>query len=879
MRTLKKTLCVVLALAMMVGLCAVGASAAKVKDYPDADKITSKEAVNLLTALGVVEGFEDGTFRGDKSLTRAEGAKIVALLLGAKVDGLKSTFTDMSGHWADAYVAYCEGIGIIAGYGDGRFGPNDPLTYAHFAKMLLVALGYDAAREELVGAKWEIGVAKLVNQVNLAAQVADFDYNANINRNDAAQMGFNALLTPMVGYNGNGIAVADGNLATPREYLGNKAYDYRADFPNGDNDKVWNGTQWIDADPGNHTDGLMEMIENFFPNYKVIRDEDAYGFNSDIWFLATDRSDNTYKESKELFSAVTDVIMATYTTNVSFVSLDTLFKDAQFTNAMSGEEELDIIENGHYAGVLAGKPTRGNTTPGALAAYPGATVYLVDTAGLDGFGDTLIVKYPLLAKVSAITAAADSPTKARQIDLKVFYGDAHAQATTTVTFETETFAKGDFALVYPDVTIAQFKAKVAAAEAIDLIEVTSVQATVGTLTKVGTSTLPFNAGDTSTLTVDGTVYSVGAATFAAMGPEADVVYTDDTAKYGLNKEITLYLSNGFVLGVDTKAVPYEDYVFVVAVSKSATADMFTGDYTYTIGYVKQDGTTAKVTSTRDPGAIAENWCIMIPSGDTASFTAAKDEVQEKNVAIPGLKSDTPILDAGGLVVTNSKTNFVIRSGGNATTKTPITFKAYAGLASVPTFKGKDGQVWALKDSLGNSVAVFVDFLGKDADGNLAGALYFLSATQNGVIKDGTKTYYTFQTMNSKGEYEDVKLTAAALAKLTGTGLWIPTKDANGVITDLTAIDNTVPAMATYLLNAGAKGVDIKAGAGNITAGGAVYVVDADVAIYMYAAGQAAPRKLDLEDLNGKYGDIALVAAPNTTKVTTIYFVPQTKPAV
>ena len=101
MRTLKKTLCLVLCLAMMVGLCAMGASAVTIDDYKDKDKIQYEEAVTLLSALGVLEGYPDKTFKPEGELNRAEGAAIMTRLLTKSTPTGTSSFTDMGDYgWA-----------------------------------------------------------------------------------------------------------------------------------------------------------------------------------------------------------------------------------------------------------------------------------------------------------------------------------------------------------------------------------------------------------------------------------------------------------------------------------------------------------------------------------------------------------------------------------------------------------------------------------------------------------------------------------------------------------------------------------------------------------------------------------------------------------
>ena len=117
MRTLKKALCVVLCLVMMAGLCVIGTSAA----FTDADKINYKEAVDVLSGIGVINGMGDGTFAPQGTLTRAQACKIIVYLL--KEEDLKGTcnFADCKGHWAANEIAICEAKGIVAGYGNGNF--------------------------------------------------------------------------------------------------------------------------------------------------------------------------------------------------------------------------------------------------------------------------------------------------------------------------------------------------------------------------------------------------------------------------------------------------------------------------------------------------------------------------------------------------------------------------------------------------------------------------------------------------------------------------------------------------------------------------------------------------------------------------------------
>ncbi|MGI6727171.1 MAG: S-layer homology domain-containing protein [Anaerovoracaceae bacterium] len=109
-----------------------------------------EDAVNVLTELGVVQGYPDGTYKPDKVVTRAEMAVIVVSALGLEDYAVGTAkFSDMAGHWSNGYVAYATSLGIIAGYPDGTFKPDKTVSYDEAATMLVAALGYNA--DSLVG--------------------------------------------------------------------------------------------------------------------------------------------------------------------------------------------------------------------------------------------------------------------------------------------------------------------------------------------------------------------------------------------------------------------------------------------------------------------------------------------------------------------------------------------------------------------------------------------------------------------------------------------------------------------------------------------------------------------------------------------------------
>ena len=208
MRNLKRMLSLAMAAVMLVGMMVVGASAATTTNFPDRDKIEHKDAVNTLVSLGVILGKDDGTFDPEGIVTRAEMAKMICVALnGGRDPNLSSTtstsYPDTVGNWASGYIEYCTNLGIVAGDNTGNFNPSKTVTGTEAAKMLLVAIGYQAEAEGFVGAKWAAMVDLAANDKDLYSDLADLQPSEGLSRDAAAQMVYNAINAQMVEYNYN----------------------------------------------------------------------------------------------------------------------------------------------------------------------------------------------------------------------------------------------------------------------------------------------------------------------------------------------------------------------------------------------------------------------------------------------------------------------------------------------------------------------------------------------------------------------------------------------------------------------------------------------------------------------------------------------------
>lgn len=200
MSTLKKLLAITLALAMVLSVSAF-AGMYSAKTYKDAAKINGdcEEAVELMYALDIMSGNNNGEFMPEKTITRAEVAKMIFVILNyGKTDasawiGAKMFDDVVAGSWYEGYVNYCAAMGIVAGYGNGKFGPADVVTGSQVAKMLLTAIGYKAADRGYVGANWESAVLTDAAVIGLM-EGYNYNVNAAAPRQWVAVMFANALL-------------------------------------------------------------------------------------------------------------------------------------------------------------------------------------------------------------------------------------------------------------------------------------------------------------------------------------------------------------------------------------------------------------------------------------------------------------------------------------------------------------------------------------------------------------------------------------------------------------------------------------------------------------------------------------------------------------
>ena len=195
MRNLKRALSLALASVMLLGMMVVGSSAKGIDDFTDKAEIVNQDAVAVTSAIGMFEGYEDGSFGPENVVTRAEMAVIICTMLygaGVNVNQFAETnvFTDVPA-WAEGYVNLCSSLGIVAGVGDGKFDPNATVTTAQAVLMLCRALGYFQSAADF-GNDWMLAATAKGTALGLYGDLK-LTANAGLTRDNVAELVFNAL--------------------------------------------------------------------------------------------------------------------------------------------------------------------------------------------------------------------------------------------------------------------------------------------------------------------------------------------------------------------------------------------------------------------------------------------------------------------------------------------------------------------------------------------------------------------------------------------------------------------------------------------------------------------------------------------------------------
>ena len=332
---------------MMLSVMVVGAGAA----FSDQSKIKNTEAVDACTALNIIGGYPDGSFKPEGNITRAEVTKMICVALnGGKNPAVSTnttpTFSDVRNNanaaWAEGYIESCAAQGIVSGVGGGKFAPNGNVTGVQLAKMLLVSLGYKSENEGFTGNAWATNVNVRAAQKGLYDGLEAMDTNAAITRDNAAQMVWNALQAYEVEYKTTLVTDSKGQL-TSQITVQDKVVGSNNDKITLLEDKY---EAWTDVGTLSNIDGekltiTMNAADVSASDY-VNKDKNDKATTGDVTFsdLDQDYSALLGQKVKVLFkNGKTNDVIGVYATDDNNVLINTT---ASALDTVSGETKIKV---------------------------------------------------------------------------------------------------------------------------------------------------------------------------------------------------------------------------------------------------------------------------------------------------------------------------------------------------------------------------------------------------------------------------------------------------------------------------------------------------------------------------------------------------------
>ena len=741
---MKKLLALVLALVMSMSLVTISNA-----DFKDADKIDYNEAVDVMNAVGVFVGDEKGNFNPKENLTRAQAAKIISyLLLGNKTaEGLAGSgkFTDVAKtSWAAGFVDYCAAVGVVNGVGNGQFNPNGSLTTLQFAKMLLVALGYDAKIEGFVGSDWSINVSAKANQVGLLNGL-DVGANATLTREQAAKMCLNTLKAPLVEYDTKGTTVTVGGDASVTVGAS------KAEFKTSTNKKaqtisnaVINGT----------TAYTVEFAEEYYSDLKLnANTTDDFGRPCVEWFWKAD-SIGVYSNSDDL--------VATYTKKVTAADVYTAVGKSVSDDVNSGKAKLVSYIDGAMT-VVDKNDAKNYVTKNDSTKVNGTGNGDYTEVYVDGDNNVTIVTI----RTYLFQAASDYNSKKDTITLTAA-GDTDIALDNIVVdgedFDIKSFKSDDYILVTASTDGKSNKYTV---QSVDAAEVVSGEVTGYKLD--------------NSATIGGTEYNYSSTTKEGSGKVRSTTYT-----VGQNARVVLD-KYGYVIAVD-EAVVASNYVYV---SEFAQPSGLSSGKVVASAYFT-DGTTADITI-KDRYGSSNKAALGLTGGVTVSASAAGWYTYSKNSANEyslyaaeakyteaGNKSGVIKQDytsGSGLdVMYNGKVAFLPQSSGVMANDNTIVIvddgndvTVYTGVKNIPDITLKAGANGGAAGSIsgkflanksGYAGYVFVKVSGNATiSGNEDSKLVYYVKYDGQFKTTDNKVYFTYKVLDENGKEEVVKFDA------------------------------------------------------------------------------------------------------------------------
>ena len=704
---MKKFLSLVLALVMTMSLVTVSAGA---KDFSDDGSITYKEAVDVISGIGVVDGYSGGDFKPTEVLTRGAAAKIICnLILGpttaSALSASSAPFKDVpvSNTFA-GYITYCAQEKIINGYSDGTFRPTATLSGNAFMKMLLGALGYDSAVEGYTGPNWSVAVIKQAAGIGLDDGNDEFVGSKAVTREEAALYAFNMLQATMVEYDAKTSVDINGATVT---IAGDKAkevaqgsYDNNMHKPN------------------------LQFAERYFDKLDKTETTDDFARPATKWTFKGDKI-GTYADAADV----------TYTSNVK---LGDIYSDLDMSEK---DKNAEVYYNGVEADDVA--VSKGNTVK--VSSSSANNKLVADGSTVEVFYDednndvTICIIDTYVGTISSKEEKVSDPY-------------------VVVNFETNTdnFEEDDVVLFTYSQSADEIKSVVKA----ESVEGTLDKYTLGkNLTLADTEykyskNIAFSFGSETSMTTksdyviyldtNGMVIYVDEQEFDA-SQYAYVLYTQSSNSRFGKDQVQLVMSDGSVKTVDTD----DDYTSLEGTIVYYRADD-KGEYALRqAANVHKNGS---ITTTAD-ASIATNGVL---SGGATDF-----DMKNTRAAIT--------TKTGTTVYGNSETVFVVAES-DARGKTD--YSVYKGIKNAPTIMSDDPttspavetkaveMVYTTSGSSDVVTFAFIDATGAYVTNGKRDVVFLAAESATKMITDGDNNQYYLYNAVVDDEITTVKVKAA-----------------------------------------------------------------------------------------------------------------------
>ena len=755
MRNLKRALSLLLSSTLVLGMLVMGGSAAGYKDVDASNE--HQEAIEVLQAVGIMTGDQNGNFNPDGSITRNEMAVVMAHLLNLDYDYYRGTnpFTDVP-EWAAPYVAACAAEGVVAGIGNNQYGGSNKVTAAEASLMIMKALGYFQNAEDF-GTDWQVATIRQASYIDLFKNI-----NANaesaLTRGQVAQLVLNGLKSDMVDFTGDkGIQIGDVTVGYRAEYTVRTS-----------SDKKYNSLVGGTTDIGAKDKYTIQLGEELY-NGKLTEKADTDAF---------DRPATTWRYDYNVIGTYVNDPDLTYTAEVEAgeIYADLGLSKSKTTDGyyVDGKEKSDIT--------LAK-----NNDDNTFGANGVLTQVWYDE---DENSSTLII-----TEINTYVGKVNSIVKDNSDDRYVTLNALTNPGALNNKFETEEFAAQDLITYTAAWNENTNRYDI---QAVDALELT----TTGILTQwKGSNVINADKGTSNAnFTVDGTLYNYSANNYVADEDGAPIAISG----FEVNKsEINVYLDQyGYAIYVSGVEAP-KNYAAVIGVGQSNQY----GSQTRGVTLLMPDGTQKTVIADMDNWTDLSSLTNLVDDGraDLVTYTVGDNDVYKLEVVASTAVGGTGDFMTGryqtaannaGTTFTNGKSQMTINTkfadvtapeyttaavGTYYTTSETVfmvatpkagggyNYSVYTGYANAPGIPTSgtavNGMSFAMDGYYKNQINVV--YIDADQMAGISGVDTFFVKDGSKIITDSDGRYYQFPAIVDGAE-TTIKIDPAIVENWNGT---------------------------------------------------------------------------------------------------------------